>query len=196
MSNTSTTGGYLAPVSTAPIPGALTLNQFLQTVLVGISGYDPTLVRPKFQMDPPKPPDIGTDWIAFWVETSSIDANAYTGLDSMGIYSLQRHQLLSIQMSFYGPNSGDNLPAVIDGFQIQQNMDALRSANMGFRGSTNPIHAPELIGERWVDRWDATVEVPRQIIRTYPVLSFASVRGSIHTVLENNYSSNFNAGGP
>lgn len=186
MPNTSATGGYLRPTSSSPLPGGLSLEDFIQSVIVGVTGYAGPLVRPKWQQNPPKNPDVGTDWIAFGVQINSPDANAYTGLDSDGNDLLLRMEKLQVQVAFYGPNGQENSAVFRDAFQVQQNLEALRAANMGFNGVTDAIRGPDLLNQRWVDRWETVLTLVRTVQRVYPVLSFASAKGSIHTVIDNN----------
>jgi len=177
--------GYLTPTSSDPLPGSLSLEDFIQSVIVGISGYNGTLVRPKWQTNPPKQPGITTNWIAFAIANIIGDSNAYTGLTPGNVDILQRNESLEIQVAFYGPNAQENVSAFRDGFQIQQNLEALRLANMGFTGTTSAIRGPDIVNERWVDRYELTLILNRMVQRVYPVLSFASVLGSIHTVIAN-----------
>lgn len=179
----SATGGYMAPTSSQPLPGGLTLTQFIQSVIVGISSYNGTLVRPKWQANPPKQPSIETDWIAFGIANILPDANAYTNLRQDGTYELQRQETMDIQVAFYGPNAAENISIFRDGFQVTQNLEALLSAGMGFKGISSAIRGPDLLNERWVERYETVLTLVRLVQRVYPVLSFASASGTIHTVI-------------
>lgn len=200
MSNSSATGGYLLPLTSQGPPGGLTLRQFLQTMVVGVSGYPTSLVRPDWQREEPLSPTVDTDWIAFGIiENQTEPGFAYTDAvlnpDNSISYSLNRQRTLQIRIAFYGPNSGDNIGSFIDGFQIQQNLEALRSANMGFKECSSAMRAPELVNELWNDRWDVTLVLVMQDLRTYNVLSFASASVTVNTVFENPYSKTINVGG-
>jgi len=187
----SATGGYL-PSTLTPLPGGLTLAQFIQTVIVGISGYPASSVRPSYQVEPPKQPDVLVDWIAFNIQIIAQDANAYVGMNEFDVTQLSRQEAINVVCSFYGPNSGDNVSAFVDGFQVTQNLEALTAADMGFTACGFPTRAPELVNERWVDRYDVTVTLARKVVRTYQILPFASAQGTIHTVTEGaEYNSNF-----
>lgn len=180
---TSATGGYLTPSSTSGLPGGLTLGQFLQTVLVGISGLDGPLVRPKWQAAPPKQPDLAVNWMAFGVVSVTPDANIYTSLGEDNVNRTQRHETLELQCAFYGPEALNYASLLRDGFSIQQNLEALRAANMGFVSTGPALHIPDLVNERFIDRIEMGVTLRREIRRVYAILSFVSASGRIHTVL-------------
>jgi hypothetical protein len=185
MSNNSSTGGYLAPATSQSLPGGLTLTQFIQSVIVGISGVNGSLVRPKWQEAPPKQPDISVNWIAFAVELGNPDQNAYVELRSDGSSTVQRQEKLEVKCSVYGPAAIETISILRDGFQIQQNLEALRAANMGYRGVSNTTPSADLYNERWYNRYEVTISLARQVQRTYPILSFVSASGTIHTDDEN-----------
>ena len=192
MSNTSATGGYLLPTSSEPLPGHLSLEDFIQTVISGVSGVAGNLVRPKWQIAPPKNPDIYTNWVAFAIVQVTPDANAYANTLTDASTLLARMERLEIQVSFFGPQALEIYSVFRDGFQIQQNLENLRAANMGFNGVSQAIRGPDLINQRYVDRWETSLTLMRFVQRVYPVLSFASAAGVIHTVVDgNNYAQSF-----
>lgn len=188
MSNDSSTGGYLQPVPQFPVlPGGLTFEQFIQSVFVGISGLPGDLVRPKWQPNPPKQPDTSTNWLAFAEVNNDADTNMYVGskvVSSTIVNVSQRMEELEIQCSFYGPLSKSYMQLTRDGFQIQQNLDALTSAKMGFVNAQRGHRIPELVNEVWVDRWEMNFFLRCQILRSYPILTFLSTSGTLGAVLD------------
>lgn len=185
MSNNSTTGGFLQPRPQPPTldttPSGLTFIQFIQQLLVGLSGFNGTLCRPEWQIAPPKRPDIDCNWLAFGLGSSTPDNNAYVSTDQNGVTELQRNELIPIIVSVYGPQAYDNQALIRDGFQLTQNLATLRQANIGFAYDTPAQHIPDLINERWYDRWRTEFYIRRQIQRVYPILSFLSASGTIYT---------------
>jgi hypothetical protein len=187
MSNTSATGGYLVP--TLPTyPGGLTLTQYIQQVIVGMTGFAGTLVRPKWQKAPPKVlPNPEDKWCSFGLTTVNPDANAYVKTADNGESStLQRHVELVLSVSFYGDDCVAYANLFRDGFQLAQNREALRAANMGFKEASESLYVPELHGQAWFPRCDITVVLRAQVDRTYAVLSMESASGTIEALKDNN----------
>lgn len=176
---------YILPTSTQGMPGGLNLIGFIQTVLIGVSGLDGKFVRPKWQVEPLISPGLAVDWIAFAIVNSLPNANGYVGTpdDNSTIYS--RQETLEIQCSFYGPKCYEIMAEVRDGFQIPQNIESLQKAKMGFTSVSNAVHSPELYNGRYVDRYEMSIFLQKQTLRTYAIQSFVSAKGTIHTVLGN-----------
>jgi hypothetical protein len=179
--NTSATGGYLVPLPQGLYPGSLTFLQFMNQVFVGLSGLQGQFVRPKWQQSPPTQPDIDVDWMAFGVESISTPGFAFVGQNTDGSNSSNRQEDVAIQCHFYGPNAETIASQVRDGFQVQQNLDGLRAADMGFVSTGDMNHLPDLINERWFNRFIMSVYLRRQVNRTYPILTFLSTAGVIET---------------
>jgi hypothetical protein len=187
--NTTATGGFLLPDPQPPVlntvPDGLTFVQFLQSVLVGLSGFRGSLVRPEWQQQPPINPDIDVNWLAFGIESAQPDNNAYVGYDANNNPFMQRNELITLTVSVYGPQAYDNIGLIRDGFQLTQNLTSLRAANVGFAYDTQAQHVPDFFNERWIDRWRAQFFIRRQVMRTYPILNFISVSGTVYAVAAN-----------
>ncbi len=180
---------YMQPNPQFPtLPGSVNFTDFLQAVFTGISGIDGKLVRPDWQPAPPKMPDIDVNWLAIGLEDADPDANAYVGsvvaAGPVIVNVTQRMEKLAIKARFYGPQAYELMGLTRDGFQIPSNLIALTQAGMGFVGTSKGHRVPELINERWFDSWEMGVYMNRQILRSYPILTFLSVSGSIQAVLD------------
>jgi hypothetical protein len=188
---------YVAPLPGTGLPKGLSLDVFLQTVIVGISGLPGTLVRPKWQVEPPKNPPITTDWLAMGTSVAQPDASAYVGLNGSGQVTTQRHEVLEVPLSIYGPNMYDTYGLLRDGFQLPQNRIALFQANMAFTEITAGRRIPDLVNQRWVDRVECSVFLRREIQRTYPILTFTSASGTIYVPdVNESYELTFQAQAP
>ncbi len=175
---------YVQPVNTTPLPRGLTLIQFIQTVMTGVSGLPGPLVRPLWQSEPPKQPDLSVNWMAMGIAKSRPDANSYQETDNDTLQTIsQRHELLEVSVSIYGPDALETYGLIRDGLQIPNNLEALSSANMGFVEVTEGLHVPDKINERFINRITASVFFRRKVQRIYPILTIISSTGSIHTVL-------------
>lgn len=174
---------YLKPQNTRALPNGFTLDQFIQTVLVGVSGIDPQLVRPEWQKDGPKIPDVVVNWLAYGITQAPPDANGYIGMNGDGVMLSQRHADLMVMCAFYGPQALDYATIVRDGFQIPNNRSQLSLANMGFVSTGTPLHIPDLVNERWVNRYQLEIRLRIETERTYDILSLLGAHGTINTVV-------------
>lgn len=177
--NTSATGGYLRATNTQV--DNLDFRRFIGTVLVGISGLAPELVRPAWQQNPAPIPNIDVDWMAFGMTSRRADNDPYQVEKDNGLLTLQiRHEECDFLLTFYGPNCLGNAAAFRDATDVTQNQEALYHAGMSLVDLTDITHAPELVNERWFDRCDMTMTIRREIRREYRILNFVSADGVIH----------------
>jgi hypothetical protein len=181
MANTSATGGYLLSTQTPVDDEAL--ENFIQTVIVGVTGLPGSMVRPAFQPNPPKRPNIGTDWCGFSVSSDKVEAGyAYNELREDGLeQKQQRHEDVVVRCSFYGPNCGRYSGAFRDGLEIPQNREQLFLVGMKYAYSGAITKTGELVDEKWYRRADITATFRRQLDRTFAVLSFVAANGTINT---------------
>ena len=179
MSNTSATGGYLQQVA-GPLEG-LDLRRFIGTVLVGVSGFAPEMVRPAWQQNPPPVPNIDTNWMAFGITARRADNDPYQVEKDDGLRTLMlRHEELDIMLAFYGPDCLQKAAEVREGFELTQNTESLLLAGMAYIDLSDIIHAPELVNDRYFDRADTTLTIRREVRREYRILNFVSAYGAIH----------------
>jgi len=184
MSSDSSVAGYLAPAnSPAPLEDA-SFEDFLHDLFVGVSGMDPKLVRPRWQVEPPNQPT--GDWMAFGITRIAPDTYAAVIHDAGGNGSdqLQRHETVEVLISSYGPNASKNLSLLRDGLQVEQNRAVLTQNGMGLEATGEMIPVPTLAKNQWLRRYDLLFTMRRQILRSYPVLSLLSSQGTINNQVE------------
>lgn len=188
MSNTSATGGPLIPAASPPAPYPVplqgeALDDFFQAVIVGITGLDPKLVRPRWQQEPPNLPNKGATWMAIGMVEAIPDTNAVElhNVDGLGTNELQRHEELDLLLSAYGPLADAAMAQLRDGLQIAQNREVLQLAGVGHIETGHPRIVPEYVKDVWLRRVDMHWRVRRGVIRTYPVLSLLSAQGTLNT---------------
>jgi hypothetical protein len=180
----SSTGGYLLPIGIAPLEGQA-LNRFLQAWLVGLSGFDPTLVRPMFQSEPPNIPPAATAWMAFRYNTRPSDGYPFNNWDpNTGTYIMRRYEELHILCSFYdtGTNGLADFWAAQtrDGSAIAQNLEQLYLNLMAFVICGDLVAVPSLLKERWLYRVDLPITIRRQINRVYAITTVTSLVGTLN----------------
>lgn len=178
MPNTSATGGPLLPNEAVLFPlEDQQLDRFFQQFVVGLTGLDPTLVRPRWQPEPINLPENDVDWCAVGVMDTLQDANAYirhvceNETQGDGYDVLIRHEDLHLLASFYGPDAWAFATRMRDGLEIGQNREVLQKNAMGFVRCANPFSTPELIKERWQRRVDLGFTIRRAVGRRYDVMN-------------------------
>lgn len=190
MPNTSATGGYLDPTTTAPVQDD-GFEDLIGGAISGIAGITRALVRPRWQPTPPAQPSLETNWCAFGITQIDADWSAtVTHLPAGdGSDEVVRHDTVRLLASFYGPAGYGNATKVRDGLWVAQNRDGLRSAGLVVNECDRIRTASDLMNERFIRRVDLDIVLRRAVMRSYPVLNLLSAQGSFRTDL--GYVQNF-----
>ena len=179
MPNNSASGGYLLPSgSPAPLEGKA-LFEFLQQIFVNITGLPGTSFFPRWQLESPNLPAVGTDWAAFGiVKRTNLKFQYVTATSTYSEY--QTHEEMEILTSFYGPNADTYAALLRDGLYISQNREVLLNNAMGLVDTGDLITTSELVKSQWLYRVDLRVNIRRQIVRQYAILDVLSESGTIY----------------
>lgn len=203
MSNDSSTGGYLSPVVPSTELNDDNLADFLHDLVVGITGLDPTMVRPRWQPETPVLPDtngpgVGLGgfgsggfgaqaWASIGVTSRTPDAYSYVSHTpavagsppAPGFDTEFRSEVITVQLSFYGPTAESLAAQFAVGLKIAQNREQLTVANYPLVNTDPPVNIPELIQGRWVFRTDLTFRIRHMNQYQYAVLDLASAQGVV-----------------
>jgi hypothetical protein len=175
--------GYVAPSGTNGELNDQDFRRFLQSVIVGITGMDPTMVRPRWQPEPPNEPDFTTDWAAIGVIERDPDTFASvthtTDEEGNGTDLVVRNEVLSILASFYGPNAEKNSKLLVNGFALAQNREGMQINGFGLLSAGKPIQVPALLKERWLIGWDVPFRVRHQEAYGYPIPNLKSAQATL-----------------
>lgn len=182
----SSTGGYLSQ-GIAPLSNAA-IEDLIHNVVVGVTGLDPSLVRPRWQPKPPKQPARDVNWCSPGILNRSrigFPAMVHFDGDAGGsppaddsVYSWEN---LDVIASFYGPAAYDYATLFRDGVTVDQNRDELYSAGIKVVGTGDARNVPELINNEWVGRVDLDIQLSIENRRTYPVLNLICGPVTIYT---------------
>lgn len=187
-SNTSATGGFLAPLTPAP-DDDLVLDQFLQRLVVGITGLKPENVRARFvtlddgEKATPRNPNQRENWAAVGVLSVEQDDQPALIHDGAGEGSttLRRHMTVDALASFYGPRSSALAEMLRDGLYFAQNREPLFRAGMGLIDVGAARRVPEIVNRSPRRRTDIGFRLRRRIERTVAILNVREADGIIHT---------------
>jgi hypothetical protein len=173
---TSATGGTLLPASSPAPLEDVDLDAAFQSAVAAITGIDGTLVRPRWQPNPPKQPEPNVDWCALSVMDSKPDAGPAIIHDGSGLGSdiNIRHEELVVLVSFYGPRSQWFAGVLRDGIGIPQNMESLKQIDIAFVECGPTRTAPELVNQQWIRRRDMSMRFRRKVTRLYSIRNIAS----------------------
>jgi len=185
----SVIGGYLLPGNTVLDNHAL--QDYIHDVLVGVTGINNAFVRPAYQPNPPPIPDLDIDWCAFAIRNRRPAAMPWTTQEDDDA-DLSTNELFDVFATFYGPNCMGYAAILRDGLQVPQNSDQLTLVGIAVIGAEDIIYVPELINDRWFERADITINMNRNLTRTYDILSLLGATGTMY--FDDIATEDFNAG--
>jgi len=175
--NTSATGGYLqrtnAPVTQAQLEDAV------QSLIQGVTGIPPDLIRPRWQPEPPNQPPAGTDWAAFGIIERETTGFPYISHANGGSSTLYRWPILSLMVSVYGPNAEDNAEDLRDACYIAQNFEQLNLLGIRLIEAGSVTMVPDLINVQYINRADMRIRLATEQTRTYAIKDIVSADGTI-----------------
>jgi hypothetical protein len=181
--NDSSTGGYLSPAVASPPLEDDALTAIFQQMIVGITGLPGSMVRPRWQPNPPKQPEPTVNWCALGISVQTPDdgpAIVHNGAGN-GSDTYIRHEQIDVLASFYGPGAMQNSQLLSDGLAIPQNLEQLKAQDMNSVDTGAIRAAPDLINEQWVRRYDLELTFRRKITRSYAVLNILTAQGTVQT---------------
>lgn len=182
MSGSSAEGGYLRPIGVPP-PEADALADIIQGLFQGITGLDPSLVRPRWQAKPPTQPAPDVNWCSVGiVQQTGVDFPYIEYLlGEEEITTLQRQEGIEVLASFYGPLAGAYAAQARDGLYWDQNIAQLKQYNIHLSGADPIMAVPDLVNTQFIAHYDMRVRLSRQVNRQYDIKSILHVVGTIHT---------------
>lgn len=169
MTNTSAHAGYLSPLS-SPLTEEQ-IDDVLHDLVAGVTGLPGKMVRPRWQLKPPKQPENTVDWCAIGVADADREGFAaviHNG-SGEGTDTVIAWETLGVLVSFYGPHALDLAGRLRDGLAIEQNRAELRQAGLALGGVGRMVKVPELVNNAWLRRVDLPLELRNEARRTYDV---------------------------
>lgn len=181
MTNSSATGGYLAPTN-VPLSQD-ELEDLVRAAVVGLTGLAGALVRPRWQEHPAPVPGHGVNWCAVGVQYRRKLGQPATVHDPAddGSDTVMQWVQLTFLVSLYGPDAPDLAARLESGLEPEQNRAELRAAGLALVSVGDPLPAPERINETWTRRVDMELIFEIEERRVYPVRNLAGGNLGIRT---------------
>jgi hypothetical protein len=180
MGNTSATGGVLLPAQAAPDDGDF-LDSIFQGLIAAITGLEGTLVRVRWQPDPPQEPPVDTNWCSFAVSVEDGDCPAIQWDHETQTYTYTIHDEITVLVMFFGPASRQYALQLRDGLRVPQNTEGLLTSAMRFRASDRIRMLSEKVNQQMRRRHDISLRFRQEVVREYPVLGFLSAAVTVNT---------------
>ena len=174
----SSTGGILT--NSTPALNDEALDLVFQNFFSSLTGINIAYVLRRWTAEPRTPPDFGSTWIAVGVaDIKDDDYPAQTFIDGVGLV-VERHEMLEVMASFYGPMAQQAMRAASDSVLIYQNNEQIFATyGIIFHHYDDPVKSPQLMQNRWNNRIDRTFTFRRQIVSTYDVLSLETLNDTL-----------------
>jgi hypothetical protein len=178
--NTSASGGYLAPTSPPPLDD-LALDALIGGFIVGVTGLDQTLVIPRDQPTQARIPDVDETWVAVGVMATMPDDTPVQihHSEGDGYTILRTFYRLDVLASFYGPRGDAYAKLTRDSFFIGQNREAMRAAGLNFVSVDTIRRLPEIIATQSRRRSDLPFRLTQTIERRYEIQNILQATGTI-----------------
>lgn len=180
-SASSTVAGFLAPL-TAPIYDN-PLDDFFHAFLAALTTIPGQLVRPRWQPEPPNMPDFDVDWLAWGIVDIEEDAFAWQGQTDDAELAVERDEIMTMLMSFYGPRAGQLAKQFSASVQLSQNRAYLQPQKLTVVEVLNQVRIPALTKEKWVPRVDQRVRFRRRASWTYQIRTLESMQLGLNNEL-------------
>lgn len=178
--NSSATGGYLTPVSPRPAEDD-ELADALQAMVVGITALPASLVRPRWQVIPPKQPANNVDWCAIGPMGDDPAAGRISSrhiADGEGSSETIHDTTFNVRASFYGPNASGFAKLLRDGLMIAQNREELFRQGMALVASPGATtKTAELVNNQFVGRCDISFDIRRRVSRVWAIKTALGAAG-------------------
>ena len=177
----SSTGGFLTPSSVNGDLNDNALIDFLQTVVVGITGLPGNLVFPRWQAEPPNYPDPSVNWAAIGPDdTRARESYSYRQKVNAETIIVIRNRLVPILCSFYGPAAGANSELLAMGFEVPQNRETIQLQGFNLVGGVGAsVVAAALLKMQWYPKVDVPFVIRQQQKYTYSVLDLLSAQATM-----------------
>lgn len=182
MANSSTTGGYLAPIAISPPLEDAELEALFLGFIAGVSGLPPNLVRTHWPAAGVEPPAQSDTWCLMDIRAQTADAGPVVAHDPAGegSDSYVRHEDIEVLCSMFGPNALRHAALLRDGAAVPQNREPLLAQGMAVGGAGPILARHELVNQQWIRQFDMTLHFTRRVTRIYPVLNLLSAQVTTH----------------
>jgi hypothetical protein len=172
------------------------LDDFMQQVVVGITGLPGNLVFPRWQAEPPNLPQTkvsqtDTEGVSCWAAVGVTESTPWGfpalteqnvgAATATGFQRVSDQEEFKLLCSFYGPAADAYATILRLGLTVGQNRECLQLLGIGFQQTSGRRLVPSLVQGRNLRRVDITVTFMREVKIFYPVLYLLTSAVSLAT---------------